>query len=83
MALGLNMHPPYKSPNEMNVKELREALEPYGTMHRLTMRKAQLVEALMQIQRNEREFGAPNRPLGFFRDEHKNNCVICRTVKEP
>jgi len=55
----------------MTVKELREALEPYGTRYRLTMTKAQLEEALRNIQANEAKYGQAQRPFGVFGDEER------------
>jgi hypothetical protein len=55
---------------EMKVADLRSALEPYGTMHRDNMNKAQLVQAVERIQGNLRRFGSAERPHGFFEDEH-------------
>lgn len=53
----------------MSVTELRIVLIPYGTMHRSTMKKKQLIETIRQIEKNEEQYGQPERPLGIYRDK--------------
>ncbi len=55
--------------SEMTVRELREALKPYGTPYRLSMTRAQLQRALSNIRDNERRFGSANKPFAHFEDE--------------
>jgi hypothetical protein len=57
----------------LKTKELRQILESYGTAHRHTMRKEQLLDAVRRIENNERRFGQPEAPIGFFEDEHGGN----------
>ena len=53
----------------MTVKELRAALEPYGTPYRSSMNKDQLERALQRIRENEERYGQAERPFGVYLDE--------------
>lgn len=57
--------PPEPEPliEDMSVADLREALKPYGTPHRLTMRRAELAATLRRIRKNEQQFGSAESSL--------------------
>ncbi len=55
-------------PELMTVAALRAHLEPYGTMHRRTMKRAQLIDCVRTMQANLRKYGRVDRPAGVFED---------------
>lgn len=50
-----------ESIREMTVKELREALKPYGTPYRLSLSRQQLQQRLTEIRNNEKVYGSAER----------------------